>query len=33
LTIDKTHDLDIENSDIESVVKEVKRANRSTGEK
>ena len=33
LAIDKTHDFDIENSDIESVVKEVKRANRSSDEK
>jgi uncharacterized metal-binding protein len=33
LAIDKTHDFDIENSDIESVVKEVKHANRSSDEK
>jgi uncharacterized metal-binding protein len=33
LAIDKTHDFDIENSDIESIVKEVKHANRSSDEK
>jgi len=33
LGIDKTHGLDIENSDIKTVVQEVKRAGRSTDEK
>ncbi len=32
LGIDKTHDLEIENNDIETVVLEVKRASRSAGE-
>ena len=33
LGIDKTHEFDIENSDIETVVKKAKRAGRSSGEK
>ena len=33
LGIDKTHEFDIENSDIETVVKKAQRVGRSTGEK